>query len=163
MSVIVKETYSKEFDRISKRLSNPHRLLNRLSTELRNYIKKGFDTAGRSTGNRWEGHSQVTIDIRKRKGTYNVPQPILIETGQLKRKAVRNKILKSSATGFWLDKDDEKVKGAQIEGVQRRDPGSTTSRTVFRPVYRLENKFADSVVNMSGEFIVSGKVSRFKR
>ena len=154
MPVIIKDTNPKQFENLSRRLENPSQLLNRIHKELKSYVIKGFDTAGRSIGNPWAKHSAATKGRRKPKGTYNVPQPILIETGKLKKHAVQHRILEINATGFRPDSSNKKVEGA-FDGVEQ-----SNGEIVKREFYSITPKFANRLVDISGSYIVRGKVRR---
>jgi len=152
--VKIKENYSIYIDGLTKRIEHPVQLLSKINSKLKRHVSSAFKTAGTSTGKKWDDHTEYTKMIRKKRGTYNRPQPILWETGRLKKVIVKEKVMGSTKTGFKTT--DEKAALHQ-EGFARLIQGRGMIRTPARPVYRVDAKFANETAKMAGRFLVKGR------
>lgn len=154
MPVKIRENYSIYIDGLTKRIEHPTQLLSEINSKLKRYVSSAFKTAGTSTGEKWAKHSDYTIERRKARKTYNVPQPILVEYGNLKKAVVKEQVMGSTKTGFKTT--DEKAALHQ-SGFGRLIPNKGLIVTPPRPVYRINAKFADETAKMAGNFLVKDK------
>ena len=151
MPVKIKENYSIYIDGLTKRIEHPVQLLSKINSKLKRHVSSAFKTAGTSTGKKWDDHTEYTKMIRKKRGTYNRPQPILWETGRLKKVIVKEKVMGSTKTGFKTT--DEKAALHQ-EGFARLIQGRGMIRTPPRPVYRLSGSFCNQIAKDTGKFLI---------
>ena len=154
MPVKIKENYSIYIDGLTMRIEHPVQLLSKINSKLKRHVSSAFKTAGTSTGKKWDDHTEYTKMIRKRRKTYGMSQPILIEYGNLRKAVVKEKVMGSTKTGFKTT--DEKAALHQ-EGFARLIQGRGMIRTPARPVYRVDAKFANETAKMAGRFLVKGR------
>ena len=154
MPVKIKENYSIYIDGLTKRIEHPVQLLSKINSKLKRHISSAFKTAGISTGEKWDDHTEYTKMIRQKRGTYNRPQPILWEYGNLRKAVVKEQVMGSTKTGFKTS--DEKAAMHQI-GFAKLIPNKGLIVTKARPVYRINAKFADDTAKMTGRFLVKDR------